>query len=114
MDVEEVERSYPFKTEEEEAAEIKFRWIETVLFCALTMLMEVFIVVIFAVWFDYPTLEDADFEFDHLYYLYRDVAIMIFVGFGYLMVSTSPPGPHVPPKEGHFILLMQRLIENWV
>merc|ERR1712063_142538 len=102
----EIERELPEKTEEEEAKDKSFAWIEALLFCIILMLCEIFIVVIYSIWFDYTPIEEALFEFEHLYYLYRDVAIMIFFGFGFLMTF--------PRRYGYSSIGMTFLLASFV
>eukprot|EP01087_Luapelamoeba_hula_P014629 TRINITY_DN4325_c0_g1_i1.p1 TRINITY_DN4325_c0_g1~~TRINITY_DN4325_c0_g1_i1.p1 ORF type:complete len:536 (-),score=83.66 TRINITY_DN4325_c0_g1_i1:37-1644(-) len=60
------------------------KYSEHALFGILLILWEAFILVILSVWAKYPEGEDA-IEDGGLWYDTRDVSIMIFFGFGYLM-----------------------------
>eukprot|EP01095_Lingulamoeba_sp_RSL-Kostka_P015435 TRINITY_DN70_c1_g1_i4.p1 TRINITY_DN70_c1_g1~~TRINITY_DN70_c1_g1_i4.p1 ORF type:complete len:473 (-),score=137.52 TRINITY_DN70_c1_g1_i4:86-1504(-) len=73
------------KTEEEQKGELKFEILENIIFGILVLLIEIIFLAIYAVWFDYPEEEEAEHEFDYFYNLFRDVNIMIFFGFGFLM-----------------------------
>eukprot|EP00339_Tiarina_fusa_P009616 CAMPEP_0117025008 /NCGR_PEP_ID=MMETSP0472-20121206/18519_1 /TAXON_ID=693140 ORGANISM="Tiarina fusus, Strain LIS" /NCGR_SAMPLE_ID=MMETSP0472 /ASSEMBLY_ACC=CAM_ASM_000603 /LENGTH=447 /DNA_ID=CAMNT_0004731609 /DNA_START=32 /DNA_END=1372 /DNA_ORIENTATION=+ len=102
----EIDADLPEKTTEEEEKGKALAWIETILFCALLLVCEIFIVVIYSVWLDYTDIIDAFFEFEDIYYLYRDVAIMIFFGFGYLMTF--------PRRYGYTSIGMTFLISAFV
>ncbi len=68
-----------------EMARAKHSKREAKFFEALLILWQILIVIIFAVWFDYPTsAEDIDFSVTRYNY-FRDVSVMIFFGFGFLM-----------------------------
>ncbi|KAJ5076306.1 rh50 isoform b [Anaeramoeba ignava] len=60
-------------------------------FLLLTIIFEVAMLVIYGLWMDYDTSYnqdsgETDERVDLFYYFFIDVAIMIFVGFGFLMV----------------------------
>jgi hypothetical protein len=71
-----------------------FTYLETLVFAGIAIAAEIFFVAIYSVWFDYIDEELAAENYDRIYYGFRDVNVMIFFGFGYLMVnilkSTSP------------------------
>jgi len=71
------------RSDDELAVQKKRMIIENILFCLLVFVFEAFIISIYAVWFDYDD-ENAEHEM-HLYPYFRDVNIMIFFGFGFLM-----------------------------
>ncbi|KAL6061572.1 RHAG protein [Balamuthia mandrillaris] len=58
---------------------------ETITFTLLLVILEGFFVTLYAVWFRYPTEEEAEEQVLRWGYV-RDVSIMIFFGFAYLMV----------------------------
>jgi ammonium transporter Rh len=71
------------RTDEENEAQRKRMIIENILFALIIMAFETFIVTIYAIWFNYAD-EEAEHEME-LYPYFRDVNIMIFFGFGFLM-----------------------------
>lgn len=87
-------------------------WSETTIFAIGAVAIEIFCLVIYAIWFEF--VEDTtDAEKEVVFYPYmRDVCIMVFVGFGFLMTflrragfsavgrSSSPP-PSTPQTLAH-------------
>ena len=71
------------RTDEENSVQKKRMILENILFALLVIVFEAFIIAIYAVWFDYAD-EIAEEQME-LYPYFRDVNIMIFFGFGYLM-----------------------------
>lgn len=58
---------------------------EAVTFETLLFGSECFFIAIFGVWFTYATVTEGDIEIHRQYNYFRDVNIMIFFGFGFLM-----------------------------
>ena len=62
-------------------------YLETVMFTVLAVAFELFIIAIYSVWMGYPDFEEAEHEFEFFYNLVRDISVMIFFGFAFLMVN---------------------------
>jgi hypothetical protein len=71
--------------ERNEREETRGRYIEGIAFEVALILWEAFILIIYAIWFDYPSDPAVLAEDVVLYPYFRDVFIMIFFGFGLLM-----------------------------
>ena len=71
------------RTDEEKTVQRKRMILENILFALVIFLFEAFVITIYAIWFDYDD-EHAEEEME-LYPYFRDVNIMIFFGFGFLM-----------------------------
>lgn len=59
--------------------------IEASTFCFLALLFEALILAVYVVWFRDFNQNDNGADYDRFYYVFRDVNIMIFFGFGFLM-----------------------------
>ena len=62
-----------------------YRSREHVTFCTLLMLCEIAVVILYGVWFDYAYEESTAEGVQRFYNYFRDVNVMIFFGFGFLM-----------------------------
>lgn len=63
-----------------------YRSKEHVTFSTLLIIAEIVVVILYAVWFDYAYEEAATpTEVQRFYNYFRDINIMIFFGFGFLM-----------------------------
>ncbi len=65
---------------------------ESVLFGVSIIALELFFIVIYAIWFTYPFDADDQHHEVELYPYMRDVAVMIFFGFGFLMAFLRRSG----------------------
>jgi hypothetical protein len=78
------------KEKQREASHPIFTYLETGMFGAFTLAAEIFFVSIYSVWFKYIDVDLATDDYGLLFNGFRDVNIMIFFGFGYLMVVFFP------------------------
>ncbi|GAM18180.1 hypothetical protein SAMD00019534_013550 [Acytostelium subglobosum LB1] len=79
--------------EDDKRLTLKSRKTESLMFVIGLFLFQVFMIVLFAIWVRYDTnarygggFDQVQDEIDHTYGYFRDVNIMIFFGFGFLMV----------------------------
>jgi ammonium transporter Rh len=94
---------------------------DNVIFASVVVGLEAFFLIIYAIWFEFVT-DPADAAKEVVFYPYfRDISIMIFFGFGFLMTflrragftaigtcRPTPSGPHNFNNLPHFILFQFR------
>lgn len=76
----------------EEERHKKARKLETILFCVLTFIFQALLVLLYALWLEYLPPKEAGVENDRYYPYFRDINIMIFFGFGFLMTFLRRAG----------------------
>jgi hypothetical protein len=92
---------------------------DNVIFASVVVGLEAFFLIIYAIWFEFVT-DPVDAAKEVVFYpFFRDICIMIFFGFGFLMAflrragftaigtcRPAPTGPHNFNNLPHFVLLI--------
>lgn len=95
------------KEEKEQNRAAKTR--ETIIFCALGLIFEALMIILYALWLKYEDDEEAGLDVALYYNYFRDVNVMIFFGFGFLMTFLRRAGYSAVG----YTFLISALVAQW-